>query len=84
MNEETVVYEEDGVISVDNTDYVIVDKLFYSGKQYLFIADVSNPENNHYMEETEGALVEVTDENEISVLAELIIKKHNLQDLTEE
>ena len=84
MNEEAIVYKEEDLIKINDIEFIVVDKLFYSGKHYLFLADINSPENYVYVEETESQLIEITDESLTDILAELIIKKHNLQDLTDE
>jgi hypothetical protein len=84
MNEEIIEYKEDDIINLDDIDFLVVDRLFYSGKYYLYLSDLSNPDNYMYVEDGKEELIEVTDEDLILILMELIVKKHNLHELITE
>jgi len=85
MNEELIEYKEDDIINLDEIDYLVVDRLFYSGKYYLYLSDITNVDNFLYVEDSEEELIEITDEDLILILMELVVKKHNLHEfITEE
>ena len=81
MNDEVIEYKENDVITLDDIDYLVVDRIFFSGQYYLYLADIKNPYNYMYVEDAPDEIVEVVDEELLEILIKLVVKKDDLQDL---
>ena len=59
----------------DNNEYVVVSKIYYSGKDYLYLIDVNNSANLKFCYVDDGYVVEISDKELNTKLLPLFYEK---------